>query len=110
MNNYQKYRGKCKEMAEKAVSENAELELVKGWYDDPIWGRQAHWWTMKPNGEIYDPTKKQFPSGGIAEFYIPFSGTYPCEFCGKEVLENDGYPVEHHFYCSYSCYGKDVMG
>lgn len=31
----------------------------------------------------------QFPMGGVADWYEPFSGTYPCEQCGKEVAELD---------------------
>jgi hypothetical protein len=34
--------------------------------------------------------------------------TYPCEYCGKEVTESEAYLVEHHIYCSGTCYGHDV--
>lgn len=37
-----------------------------------------------------------------------FGDAYTCEYCGKEVEKSAGCPVEHHFYCSYECYGHDV--
>ncbi len=82
-------RGKCEEYAKRAVTDDPTLTLVRGWYCDPIWGREEHWWTEREDGSIYDPTSAQFPMGGVTEWYEPFRGYYPCQECGKEVLEAD---------------------
>jgi hypothetical protein len=57
-------RGKCREYSEQACLEDSTLRLCRGFYNCPIWGLQPHWWTMRNSGEIYDPTKDQFPSHG----------------------------------------------
>jgi len=105
---YTRYRGKCKELSEAAVEADPTLTLVRGWYDCPFWGRQQHWWTKRPDGSVYDPTKNQFPSKGIGS-YIEYDGVLECEYCSKQVAEGDAYIVEHHVYCSGECYYHDVM-
>ena len=60
--NYSKYRGKCKEYCEELCAKDPSLRLVRGWYDDILWGRQMHWWCVDANGVIIDPTVKQFSS------------------------------------------------
>lgn len=80
-------RGKCQEYAERACADDNSLTLVRGWYCDPTWGREEHWWTTRPDGTIYDPTSGQFPMGGVTDWYEPFEGVYPCEECGREVPE-----------------------
>ena len=107
MTDYEKYRGKCKELSEELCTKDETLTLVKGWYHCPIWGPQEHWWCKKPDGTIVDPTAKQFPSKGIGE-YEEYNGVLICEYCGTQVQEKDAYSVEHHVYCSYKCYGKDI--
>lgn len=99
--------GRCHELSTKAVEENPNLTLVRGWYHCPIWGQREHWWTKDKNGIIFDPTKEQFPSKGIGE-YEEFNGHFSCEYCGKSVKEEDVYAVDHHVYCSYACYGGDI--
>ena len=108
MSDYLEFRGKCKEMAEAAILANPALRLVRGYYLCPLWGKQAHWWCVSPDGTIVDPTVKQFPTKGAAAEYIEFDGNIECEYCRKEVLEADVYRHEHHAYCSYECYGHDV--
>jgi len=100
--NYRKYRGKCKEMSEALAAKDPSLRVVRGHYDCPIWGRQAHWWCVDQNGKIVDPTAKQFPSAGIGE-YVEFSGYFECEQCGKSVPENEVVPVGGHPTCSNEC-------
>ncbi len=85
---YNKYRGKCKELSELACAEDPTLTLVRGYYYDPQWGEQPHWCTKRQDGSIYDPTKDQFPSKGLGE-YIEFDGFYACEQCGKRIAEKD---------------------
>lgn len=98
-------RGKCREYAEAAVATDPSLRLVRGWYVDPIWGREEHWWTERPDGSIYDPTSAQFPMGGVAEWYEEFHGVFPCQQCGVEVAEDDLYLG---CCCSGECYGRMV--
>lgn len=97
-------RGKCREYAEAAKSADPTLRLVRGWYFDPVWGRQEHWWTERPDGTIFDPTAAQFPLGGVADWYEEYRGVFPCQGCGAEVSE-----VEHYNgCCTYQCYGRMV--
>jgi hypothetical protein len=106
---YAKFRGKCKTLSEEAVAADPALTLVRGHYLCPIWGEQGHWWTVRPDGSVFDPTARQFPSKGIGE-YIPFTGFVRCESCGKEVKETDANHNGHHVYCSGECLYADVMG
>ena len=39
---YATYRGCCKEFAEQAIKEDPTLQLVRGWYHCPMWGKQAY--------------------------------------------------------------------
>ena len=105
---YIQYRGKCLEMSQAAVAADPTLTLVRGYYMCPLWNTvEPHWWTKRPDGTIYDPTAKQFPSKG-AGFYEEFIGIISCEHCGKGVAEQDAYFYEHHAYCSETCFGHDV--
>ena len=105
--NYMKYRGKCKELAEEAIKKDPSLRLVRGWYIDPFWGKQQHWWTEKPDGTVYDPSKLQFPSEGNGE-YKEFDGFFQCEQCGDTVHEDDAHPMGSHILCSYECAMKFI--
>jgi hypothetical protein len=105
---YALYRGKCKELCEEAVKADPALRLVRGWYHCPLWGKQAHWWTVKPDGTIVDPTVKQFPTKGVGAEYEEFDGTIDCEYCGKNVPLDKAYRYEQHVYCTYECFGHDV--
>ena len=106
--NYSKYRGKCKELAQKEVLADPTLRLVRGHYLCPLWGMQAHWWCVKPDGTILDPTVKQFPTAGVGAEYLEFDGLVECEHCHARVVEEEVYQVEQHAYCSYTCYGHDI--
>jgi hypothetical protein len=103
-------RGKCKAWAEELVARYPDLRLVRGHYLCPIWGKQAHWWAEDAAGRVIDPTRHQFPSGGIG-VYIEFDGLCACEECGKQIPEADA-RVDgngHHVYCSYACNMKAVL-
>ena len=106
-NDYQKYRGKCKEMSEAIVASDAALELVRGHYLCPVWGEQAHWWVKKPDGTIIDPTKDQFPSKGCGQ-YVEFDGNLECSNCGKPMKEEDADIEGRYAFCSYECHGRFV--
>lgn len=108
VSDYLTYRGKCRELAEEAAKQDPTLKLVRGHYLCPFWGSQAHWWCVRPDGEIVDPSVKQFPTAGVGAEYVEFDGMFECEYCGKEIREEDAYKVDHHVYCSGECYGHDV--
>lgn len=105
---YTLYRGKCKEFCDKAIIKDPTLTLVRGHYYCPIWNSlEQHWWTIRSDGSIYDPTKLQFPSSGLGE-YIPFSGIYECSQCGKELKEEEAQFDSNYVFCSYACHGRFV--
>ena len=104
---YMRFRGKCKEMSEAAVAADPSLTLVRGHYICPWWGEQAHWWTVRADGSVFDPTAAQFPSNGSG-VYVPFDGYCECEECGKRVKEEDACIDPPHVFCSGTCYGRCV--
>jgi hypothetical protein len=105
---YSKFRGKCKEFCEEAIAADPTLILVRGHYYCPIWNsEEAHWWTTRPDGSIFDPTKAQFPSNGLG-FYTPFSGMVECSQCEKEMKEEEATFDSNYCFCSYACHGKFV--
>lgn len=107
---YTKYRGKCKEMAKEAVSLDPSLKLVRGFYHCPLWGKQQHWWTVRQNGDIYDPSCRQFPTKGAGAFYEEFDGMIECDYCGEKVPENRARFDGSYVYCGYDCNVKSVLG
>ena len=112
---YRLFRGNCKKFVDAFIAEFPELEAVRGNYLSMVWGPQPHWWCRDRNtGRIIDPTLSQFPDLCLETdlqklFYVEFDGYGECEYCGKHVHEDDAYISYHHFYCSYHCYGLDVM-
>ena len=108
MSDYLKYRGKCKEACEELVKENPELKLVRGYYICPLWGKQEHWWCKSSNGNIIDPTVKQFPTKGVAAEYIEFDGYIECAECGKRIKEEDADIDGRYAFCSLNCHLKFV--
>ena len=101
-------RGKCKDKATAAAAEDPSLRLVRGWYIDPDWGEQEHWWCEREDGEIVDPTVEQFPSGHIPGLrsYREYIGIYPCPGCGIDVHEDS--PNRSSGFCCGACYGATV--
>lgn len=107
--NYRKYRGKCQEMAEALAKTDPALRVVRGFYYDPVWGEQQHWWCQDATGKVVDPTALQFPSAG-AGTYQEFDGTCICHICGDEFEEGKGYSTGNSYMiCSYNCYYNLVM-
>lgn len=101
-------RGKCREMAEAAAAQEPTLRIVRGHYWCPYWGEQAHWWCVRPDGTVVDPTAAQFPSCGNG-LYVEFSGRVTCETCEREVAEAEACIAGSHCYCSTGCYAKAVL-
>ncbi len=105
---YLKFRGKCKEYCEAAIKEDPTLTLVRGHYFCPIWNsNEQHWWTVKETGEIYDPTRLQFPSNGLG-IYTEFDGQVECSQCGKIIPEEEAIFASRYGFCSNQCYGRFV--
>ncbi len=106
---YLTYRGKCKELCEELCKNNADLKIVKGWYHCPIWNtEEQHYWCEDKQGDIVDPSAKQFPSEGNG-LYKKFNGLVKCEECGKEFPLEEAYPTYNsHYLCSSKCFGKFV--
>lgn len=100
---YNLFRGKCKEMSEALCKEDASLTLVRGFYHDPFYGKEQHWWCKKPDGTIVDPTSKQFPFGGIKEFYEEFKGSCECAECGIKKPEEEMKFESNYAFCSGKC-------
>lgn len=108
MNDYQRFRGHCKELSEAAVKADPTLTLVRGYYHCPMWGKQQHWWTTRPDGSVYDPSANQFPSKGWG-VYEPFNGIVHCANCDKRMKEEEAWRLEGRYaYCSHTCYGQFV--
>jgi hypothetical protein len=111
VSDYLEFRGKCKELSEAAVASDPTLRLERGYYICPVWGEQSHWWTVRPDGEVFDPSVRQFPTAGAGGFYVPFDGMVPCFHCGTEMPEDKiGYIDGHHAFCNGDCYYRCVMG
>lgn len=105
---YLKFRGKCKEFCEQALLEDPTLTMVRGHYYCPIWNTdEAHWWTVRPDGTIYDPTKAQFASRGLG-IYTPFNGMVSCSECGKEIPEEEASFESNYTFCSNRCHSRFV--
>jgi hypothetical protein len=105
--NYLKFRGKCKEFCERAIELDLTLKLVRGYYHDAFWGKQEHWWTVREDGSILDPTKLQFPDQGGE--YEEFDGVFHCEQCGTAIADGDGVIYGAFIFCSGSCVMACVM-
>ena len=100
---YETYRGKCKEFCETMQTLRPELTLVRGYYHCPMWGKQEHWWLKDQQGNIIDPTVKQFPTKGIAAEYEEFDGICECAECREEFKEEDGKFESNYAFCSSKC-------
>jgi len=104
---YLQYRGKCLEMSQELVSKDPTLTLVRGHYICPFWGAQPHWWVKDKDGNIIDPTARQFPSKGAGE-YVEFDGNIDCSQCGKQMKEEDADIEGNYAFCSMSCHMRFV--
>jgi len=100
---YLKYRGKCKELCEAAIAIDPTLKLVRGHYFEPMWNsEEQHWWTVRSDGTIYDPSVKQFPSKGSG-IYTEFDGKVACAECGKIIWEDEMIMQGRYPVCSNKC-------
>ncbi len=104
LDDYAKYRGKCKEMSEELCAKDPTLKLVRGHYFCPIWNTdEPHWWCEKEDGTIVDPSAKQFGSKGHG-IYTPFNGIVACAECKKEIAEEEARFESNYAFCSTRCH------
>ena len=94
-------------MSEELVRADSSLILVRGHYICPFWGEQPHWWAKDLNGNIHDPTSRQFPSKGSGE-YIEFDGSVECSECGKSMKEEEARFESNYAFCSTRCHMRFV--
>lgn len=92
-NNVTETYGTCNQVTQQMVIEFPDLTRVRGHYLCPLWGQREHWWLVDPEGEIVDPTKKQFPSKGTGQ-YIPLKEGTPeptgkCPNCSAYVYDGN---------------------
>jgi hypothetical protein len=105
---YRAFRGRCKELSEAACAADSTLTLVRGHYYCPIWNSdEAHWWTVRQDGTIHDPSGWQFPSRGLG-IYTEFDGLCECSNCGKKVAEERAVFESRYAFCSTLCLGRFV--
>lgn len=106
MEDYKKFRGKCKEYVDALIAEDPTLTAVRGHYVCPVWlSVEPHWWAVnEKDGTIVDPTCAQFPSNGNGA-YIPFDGICDCAECGVQFEEGAvGSQYESNYaFCSTKC-------
>ncbi len=112
-----KLRGRCKELAQAAADADPTLRIVRGHYMCPVWGAQPHWWCVRPDGTIVDPSGAQFPSFDMAgpNWYVEYDGAITCASCGKSGLETELHTGTwdiigngRYVVCSYTCHGHIV--
>ncbi len=99
---YEAAYGLCIPVCQAMVAAFPELRIAYGNYYCNIWGERWHMWCVTPEGEIIDPTLRQFPTqagshiercedkrpvGKCANcgelYYEYFNGTVCSESCGK---------------------------
>ena len=102
MDDYRRFRGKCREAAEELARTNPGWRVVRGTYVCPVWGEQNHWWCEDQNGKVHDPTCRQFPSKGLGE-YCEFTGWLRCAVCVKEIKEEEAIGMGSYPVCSDAC-------
>lgn len=86
------------------MTSDPSLTLVRGHYFCPTWNRdEPHWWTVRADGTVFDPSVLQFPSKGLG-IYTPFNGHVECAECGKDMLEKEVERFEGNYaFCSTRC-------
>lgn len=84
------------------VADFPELRRVRGHYHSQLYTEpRPHWWCVDLDGEIVDPTARQFVDGGCGR-YVEYTGEEPigrCLNCGGPVMPSCGYT----HVCSENC-------
>lgn len=84
---YELCYGKCDEATRVMQCQFPELKRVCGHVETMGWGRRAHWWLVAEDGEVVDPTVKQFPGVFRYEEFKPGTEVQVgrCMECGEEI-------------------------
>lgn len=99
--------GRCHSRSKEMQKAFPELILCRGYYSSAVDGMQSHWWLKTAEGEIVDPTVRQFvmgTSGSYEEYNREIHGELPigkCMNCGDEVYESENPPSSGM--CSEGC-------
>ncbi len=91
--------GHCAEAVSEMVQAFSELRAVRGHYYDVVWNERAHWWCVTPEGEIVDPTLRQFPDQHGEYTELDEDAPKPtgmCPNCGELIFTGD-------YVCSDQC-------
>lgn len=105
---YLLYRGNCLEFVEEICRVDSSLRMIRGHYFCRSWGtNEQHWWAIRTDGSIVDPTAAQFPCNGSGE-YEPFNGIVECSQCGVELSEAEAKFDGRYSFCSSKCNMKFV--
>lgn len=94
--------GRCEELARAACDQDPTLSLERGWFYDRLTGRQyEHWWTVRADGTIFDPSVGQFAAAALATDadYHPYRGVFNCYGCGTPVHEDSPHRYNDSFGC-----------
>lgn len=101
--------GMCTKATQQFLKEFPELKRVRGHVESVLSCKPLpHWWCVDPDGEIVDPTAKQFE---CITRYIKWDESQPeptgkCPNCGE-------YCYDHKFVCCDACaeeYSAYVFG
>lgn len=95
--------GNCKGATALMVEAFPDLRRARGHYYCPAWGPREHWWCVREDGEIVDPTAGQFPSKGHGH-YEEWDSSQP-EPTGK-CPECGAYAYDGNTFCSDGCDAK----
>ena len=105
---YSEFRGRCQELSKAAVAADPTLRLVRGHYFCPLWAsNEPHWWTVRKDGTIFDPSSRQFPSDGRG-IYEEFDGNVECSECGKHMKEDEASFESNYAFCTTRCHMRFV--
>jgi len=92
---------RCAEVTLAMVEAFPELLRVRGHYFCQLWNAdREHWWCETADGEIWDPTVRQFPSKGHG-IYTPWEEGQPeptgkCIECGEHCYDGKTFCSQAH--------------
>lgn len=106
--------GECHEVSHAMAAVFTELTVKKGFYHCHSWGRRTHWWLVDEDGQIVDPTARQFPSAGRGDYQAISDDELPelvptgrCMDCGDDVYKGATF-CNRSCENSYAAYLNDV--
>lgn len=85
-------KNKCTKYSKEMAEIFPELRATSGWIVSKAGGKTEHWWTVDKDGNIYDPTVKQFSFE--VSHYEEYLGPHPigkCANCGDWVFETNSF-------------------